>query len=197
MITVSIQAGGRSSRMGENKALKKFKGAPLIQRVIDRVRPIADEIIILSGQPDLFEFLGIPIYPDRVQGFGVLGGIYTALSISKLSYVAPVGCDMPFISAALLAAEIAELESGNADVVIPESSNGLEPLHAVYRRETCLVPVENAISSGDLRIVSWFDQVKVRIFTIAEIQKIDPSPNIFMNVNTPEDFQRAERIASI
>lgn len=195
MISVSIQAGGRSKRMGENKALKNFLGVPLIQRIFERVKPIAEEINILSLQPDLFKFLGVPVYSDLYQGVGLIGGIFTAIKISNLDYVAPVGCDMPFLSIALFTAEIAEMVSSDVDVIIPESASGLEPLHAIYRRETCLLPIEKAILSGEYRIVSWFDQVKVKVLSSNDVQKIDPSPNIFMNLNTPDEFQRAEQIA--
>ena len=195
MITISIQAGGRSVRMGENKAVKKFLGVPLIQRVVDRVKPVAGEMNIITADPDPFRFLGLPAYPDRYTGRGLLGGIFTALSVSNLEYVAPVGCDMPFLSAALITAEMARLEAAQADVVIPETARGLEPLHAVYRRDTCLAPAEKAILDGEWRVISWFQQVKVVVLNASEVYEIDSSPYLFMNLNTPEEFEAAEEIA--
>ena len=181
--------------MGENKALKKFLDVPLIQRVVNRVKPVAGEMNLITTEPDLFRFLGLSAYPDRYAGRGLLGGIFTALSVSNLEYVAPVGCDMPFLSAALFAAEIARMESDQADVVIPETARGLEPLHAVYRRQTCLAPAENAILAGELRVISWFHQVRVVVLNASEVHEIDPSPYLFMNLNTPEEFAAAEEIA--
>jgi len=195
MISVSIQAGGRSKRMGENKALMNFLGAPLIQRVAERIKPVADEMNIITAEPALFDFLGIPIFPDRYPGCGVLGGILTALSVTNLEFVAPIGCDMPFISPVLLAAEIATMEATGADVVIPKTQRGVEPLHAVYRSYACLPAVENAVFSGERRIISWFQNVNVVVLTEPELFRIDPSPYSFMNLNTPEEFQQAESIA--
>ena len=161
-----------------------------------RVQPLAGEIHVIADQPDFFAYLNVPIFQDIRIGSGVLGGVYTAFSCSTLEYVAPVGCDMPFLSAALYRSEIDLLERSGADVVIPESFKGLEPLHAVYRRKSCLYPVENALLSGEKKIISWFEQVNVIILSPSEICSIDPSPHIFFNLNNPDEFQQAEQIAA-
>src|ERR1051325_5119992 len=98
MLTVCIQAGGQSSRMGEDKALKTFLGRPLIQRVIDRLAPIADELIVTTNHPDDYRFLGLK------PGRGALGGLYTAIASGSNPLVAVVACDMPFASPELLEA---------------------------------------------------------------------------------------------
>jgi molybdopterin-guanine dinucleotide biosynthesis protein A len=111
--------------MGQNKALIFFAGRPLIQRVVERVRPIASELLIISNDRTAFEFLDLPIIPDRIPGQGALSGLFTSLSASTHPFVAPVACDMPFINSALLQAELDLLLTSKADVVIPESTNGL------------------------------------------------------------------------
>ena len=177
--------------MGQNKALMPFHGIPLIQRVAERVIPVAAEVnIISSNEPD-YRFLNLPVIPDRIPGKGVFGGIYTALLVSGFPFVAPVGCDLPFISATLLQAELNLIIDCGADVVIPESQNGLEPLHAIYRQTTCLPLVERALHAGDNRIVSWFDDAVIRIFSRSEIIAVDPNPLIFLNLNRPEEFKQA------
>src|SRR5512141_666268 len=104
MLSVVVQAGGESTRMGENKALKPFLGRPLIQRVVERLAPIADEVLITTNQPDQFAFLKVPLFPDQRPGRGALGGLHTAIASAHEPYVAVVACDMPFASAQLLQA---------------------------------------------------------------------------------------------
>ena len=96
-ISVVIQAGGESRRMGQNKALLPFKGQLLIERVISRIKVISEEVLVTSNEPDLFDFLGIPICSDLITGKGALGGLFTAFSIAHTPLVAVVACDMPFV----------------------------------------------------------------------------------------------------
>ncbi len=189
--SVCIQAGGQSRRMGENKALMLFAGQLLIQRVIERVRPLAAELIVISNEPDLFAFLGVPVIPDQIPGRGALSGLYTALHAARHPLVATVACDMPFVNPDLLLAELDLLISSNSDVIIPESTEGLEPLHAVYRREVCLPFVHEALFQNNHRLIGWFERVKVQVMTVAEVNGYDPDHSAFINVNTPDDFQQA------
>jgi molybdopterin-guanine dinucleotide biosynthesis protein A len=196
MLSVVVQAGGQSKRMGENKALKPFLGRPLIERVVKRLESIADELLITANEDGAFDFLGIRREPDVRPGLGPLGGLYTALSAAKFPAVAVVACDMPFTSAPLLVASAGILVQEDADVVIAESPEGFEPLHAVYRRATCLPAIEAAVDSGKLRMISWFPRVRVRRLTAAELDRYDPDRLAFWNLNTPEEFAEAERRAS-
>lgn len=180
--------------MGEDKALKTFLGRPLIQRVIDRLSPIADELIVTTNRPSDYTFLHLPLFPDLKPGRGALGGLYTAIASAQHPLVAVVACDMPFASASLLGAASTLLMEG-VDVVIPKSEEGYEPVHAVYRRETCLPAIESAIAADQWRVISWFPQVKVRVLTPEEIKQYDPAGLAFWNVNTPEEFSTAEQIA--
>jgi molybdopterin-guanine dinucleotide biosynthesis protein A len=205
MLTVCIQAGGQSSRMGEDKALKAFLGRPLIRRVVERLSPIADELIVTTNSPDDYRFLNLPLFPDLKPGRGALGGLYTAIASASQPIVAVAACDMPFASAALFEAMSRLLVEEEADVVIPraapraeragKSDEGYEPIHAVYRRATCLPAIESAIDADQWKVISWFPQVKVRVLTPEEIKRYDPSGLAFWNVNTPEEFSKAEEIA--
>jgi molybdopterin-guanine dinucleotide biosynthesis protein A len=195
MLTVCIQAGGQSSRMGEDKALKAFLGRPLIERVVQRLSPIADEVIVTTNHPERYTFLNVPLFPDLKPGRGALGGLYTAIAAAKHPLVAVAACDMPFASASLLEAASRLLAQEEVDVVIPRSEEGYEPLHAIYRRETCLPAIEAAIDADQWRVIAWFPQVKVRVLTSDEIRQYDPSGLAFWNVNTPEEFSKAETIA--
>jgi molybdopterin-guanine dinucleotide biosynthesis protein A len=196
MLTVSIQAGGQSSRMGQDKALMPFLGQPLIQRLIGRMQPAADEIIVTTNQPAAYAFLGLPLYPDRVPGRGALGGLYTALSAAKNPLVAVIACDMPFANPQLLRYQAGLLEAEDVDVVIPVSAAGSEPLHCLYRRATCLPAIQWALENDLWKLIAWFPRVKVREVTQTELRQQDPLGLAFSNVNTPDEFAKAEALAA-
>ncbi|HMZ42516.1 MAG TPA: molybdenum cofactor guanylyltransferase, partial [Anaerolineales bacterium] len=194
--TVVIQAGGMSSRMGEDKALKPFLGRPLIQRVIDRLAPIADEVIVTTNRPDEYAFLGLRLIADLKPGRGALGGLYTAVASAAFSQVAVVACDMPFASDVLFEGARRLMVEEDADVVIAKTDEGYEPFHALYRRETCLPAIEAAIEADQWKVISWFSKVKVRELLPQEVKAFDPSGLCFWNLNTPEEFAEAEKRAS-
>jgi len=196
MLTVVIQAGGMSARMGEDKALKPFLGRPLIQRVIDRLTPIADELIVTTNRPAEYEFLKLRLVSDLKPGRGALGGLYTAIASATSPLVAVVACDMPFASTIFFEGALRLMVEEEADVVIAKTDEGYEPLHALYRRETCLPAIESAIDADQWKVISWFSQVKVRTLTTDEVKAFDPSGLCFWNLNTPEEFIEAEKRAS-
>ncbi len=189
--------------MGEDKALKPFLGRPLIQRVVDRLQLIADELIMTTNRPDDYSFINTSIgsvhrlrlISDLKPGRGALGGLYTAIASATHPIVAVVACDMPFANAKLFEAMVNLLVENEADVVIAKTENGYEPLHAVYRRTTCLPAIEAAIDADKWKVIAWFPDVKVRILTSDEINLYDPSGLAFWNVNTPEEFKNAEESA--
>ena len=181
--------------MGQDKALMPFLGRPLVQCVVDRLAPIADEMLVTTNTPDDYRFLDLPLFPDLKPGRGALGGLYTALSSATHQAVAVVACDMPFASATLIEAAHRLLVEEDADVIIPDSGGGLEPMHAIYRRETCLPAIESAIDADKWRLISWFPKVNVRILLPDEIKTYDPSGLAFWNLNTPEEFAEAEDVA--
>jgi molybdopterin-guanine dinucleotide biosynthesis protein A len=195
MISIVVQAGGESRRMGRDKGLVDFLGEPLIQRVIARVCSIADEIIVTTNKPKDYRFLNLPLQPDIIPNRGALGGLYTALHAASHSVVGVIACDMPFVNSDLLKHLFREMEQSHADIVIPRSKNGLEPLHAVYRRETCLPHIREAIKDDKWRVDSWFAKVERRIILPDEITLYDPDFLSFLNVNTPEELQIAEKLA--
>jgi len=196
MITLSIQAGGESRRMGRDKALMPFLGRPLILQVMERLAAFADEVIITTNQPADYTFLGLPLFADLQPGRGALGGLYTAINAAKHPLVAVVACDMPFASRALFEYERDLLVESGADVVISSTAEGLEPLHAVYRRATCLPAIQDALAAGEWKLIAWFPNLKVRTLTPEETARHDPQGLAFLNLNTSEDFRQAERLAA-
>ena len=197
MFSLVIQAGGQSARMGEDKALKPFLGRPLIQRVIDRLAHLANEVLVTTNHPEDYTFLGLRLVSDLAPGRGALGGLYTALASAASPIVAVAACDMPFASASLLEAAARLLVQEEADVVIPKTDEGYEPFHAVYRRATCVPAIQSAIQADRWKVIAWFPSVKVRELTMGEVTRLDPSGLAFWNVNTPEEFAEAERLARL
>ena len=195
MLTLAILAGGKSQRMGQDKAIMPFRGEALVRRVLDRLARLAAEVIVIAPGSQEYLSLGIKNVPDRLPGRGPLGGLYTALFAAAHPAVAVVACDMPFANADLLAHQCDLLFSNNMDVVVPSSERGLEPLHAIFRRETCLPAVQEALDSGEQRLISWFPRVKVLFLTPEETNTFDPRGLWFLNVNTPDELARAEKIA--
>ena len=195
MLTIVIQAGGGSTRMGQDKALVPFLGIPLIQRVFERVAGLGNEILVTTNRPEAFTFLKAHLVPDLLPGSGALGGLYTALSAAGFPLVAVVACDMPFVNAGLLAALRDRLIETGCDAAIPRSPSGVEPFHAVYRGETCLPLVKASLESGLHRVDSWFAGARVEYFSPAEVQRFDPRQTAFLNVNTPAELLLAEELA--
>ena len=198
-ITVVIQAGGESRRMGQSKALVKFAGRPLICRMVERLSPVADELVITTNEAERLAFLaeeypelGIRLTPDLHAFRGALPGLHTALEAATNPFVAVVACDMLFASPRLVVAEALAMKESGADVVVPVNKHGFEPFHALYRRSGCLPAVREVIESGDKRAQSFFDRVNVREFTQSEVLVAEPMGGCFINANTPEDLRALE-----
>jgi molybdenum cofactor guanylyltransferase len=191
MISVVIQAGGGSRRMGKDKGLVLLAGRPMVHHVIDRVRPLGSEVWITTNRPDAYAFLGVPMASDAQPGQGALAGLRTALQAARGDTVLVVACDMPFLQPALLQHLLDR--AGEADIVIPRRNGEYEPLHAVYQRR-CLLAVEAALARGDSRMISFFPDVRLLSIEPSELNRFDPDGLSFFNVNTPDDLAEAERL---
>lgn len=194
-ISLVIQAGGKSSRMGESKVLMPFLGVPLIQRVFERTNEIAQEVLIVSNDPEELEFMDVKLVSDSIPGKGAIGGLFTALDKASSELVAVVACDLPFVSAAILKEGARLLDLTGADVAIPRVNGDFyEPLHAVYRRQTCKTAILQAIQADQRRLISWFASVQVLEMDEELCKQLDPDGLAFFNINNKEDFLLAEQI---
>lgn len=193
-VTGVVQAGGRSVRMGGSpKALLSLGGQRLIDRVIEVLRAVTREVLVVTNTPDLYAGLGLPMVPDVFPEGGALGGIYAGLCAAPGEAAFTVACDMPFLSPAV--ARLVVDRAGEADVVIPRVGGQWETLHACYAR-SCLGPMERRLRAGQLKITGFFEEVRVLAIAEAEIARLAPPELVFMNVNTPEDLARARRLAA-
>ena len=198
-ISVVIQAGGESRRMGQSKALVPFAGRPLICRLVERLAPVADELIITTNEGEKLAFLDelypelhIKRVPDLHDYRGALPGIHTALEAASHPYVAIVACDMLFASPRLIVAEALALKEASADIVVPVNKHGYEPFHALYSRDGCLPAVRELLESNDKRAQSFFDRVTTREFTQSEVLAAEPMGGCFINANTPDELRHIE-----
>ena len=164
-VTVVIQAGGESRRMGQSKATVPFGGRPMICRLIERLSPAADELVITTNEAERLQFvhemypdLTIRLVKDEYEYRGALPGLYTAIKSATSPYVAVVACDMVLASASLVRGEAIEMNEKGTDVVVPVNKHGFEPFHALYRKETCLPAIKQRLEEGNKRAQSFFDR---------------------------------------
>jgi molybdenum cofactor guanylyltransferase len=184
-MTGIILSGGKSLRMGENKAFIEIEGVPIIRRIDALFKELFQEVVIVTNEKELFTNLGSKIYTDLLPDKGALGGLYTGLSFSNFHYSFCVACDMPFIKKSLVEYLIKNVE--DADVIVPKTNDGLQPLHAVYSKN-CLNPIKKIIERGKYKILDFYDMVKVRIVEEDNFSFLDPIGESFINVNTPEEL---------
>ena len=187
-ITTVIMAGGKSSRMGADKAFVPLLGKPLIEHVLESVGGLGDEQIIITNRPDRFHYLGLPLYSDIYQGFGPLGGLHAALAHATHPHLLVVACDMPWLNRDLLGHMISI--RATADAVVPRWTKFPEPLHAIYSK-ACLEPVTASLQARTLKLIAFYSQVQVRYLDREIMETFDASGRSFANINTPGDLLEA------
>jgi len=192
-ITGVIQAGGRSTRMGgEPKALLELGGKRIVERVVDVLAGVLDELLVVTNTPERYEFLGLLMVPDRYPDGGALGGIFTGLDAAGGEAAFNVACDMPFLHPDVVRLVLAR--AGEADVVIPRVDGQYETMHALYAK-ACLAPMEARLRAGQLKITGFFPDVRVLDITADAVARHRAPQIAFMNVNTPDELARARALA--
>jgi len=194
-ISCVILGGGRSLRLGRDKAQERVNGKSLLERVVSTLIAFkSDIIIVISKEQTLSEFEDHPelrVATDIYPGKGPLGGIYTALRMSNSFYNLVVACDMPFLNQDLLHYMISLAE--DSDLVVPRLGSMVEPLHAVYS-QNCLAPLEHMLKHGKLMVTELFSLVKVRYVEAEEINRFDPHHLSFFNINTRANLEKAREL---
>ena len=200
-VTVAIQAGGESKRMGRSKATVPFAGRPLMVRMVERLAPVADELIITTNEPENLAFLfeefpeyDIKLVTDATDVRGAVPGLYTAVNAASNPFVAVVACDMVFASPRLIVAEAIVMEETRADVVVPVNKHGFEPFHSVYRRKTCLPELEELVKMGNKRAQALYERVNVYEMSRAQVLAVEPMGGCFLNANTPDELHALEKL---
>ena len=186
-ISLALLAGGRSTRMGEDKAFAPFENGTLLEWMRDRTAPLFSHVYVVAKEPSRFENLGLPVINDALPEGGSAVGVYTAVLASPTERVLCLACDMPFVTARVLWA-LAELSTGY-DVFVPRHGGYLQPLCAVYGKGT-VSAYRDFIASGGRRIFDIYPDLNTGYLDMdpAEFGDVD---ELFLNVNTPEELDAA------
>jgi molybdopterin-guanine dinucleotide biosynthesis protein A len=207
-----LLAGGKSSRMGRDKALLELSGAPMIQRTADLLAALVAKTTLVisasqSSNPDNatntngtnpYSSFGLPLLVDSWPSFGPLGGIATALANAQSKWCLILACDMPFLTKdwlTFLLSQSAQIEieaPKPIDVIIPETTRGLEPLCAIYR-STCAPLLAAALDRGVRKVTDALSDLNLHRITEKEWRKFSPDRNLFGNLNTWQDYLEAQQ----
>jgi molybdopterin-guanine dinucleotide biosynthesis protein A len=188
-----LLAGGKSSRMGTNKALLDFRGQTLFDRALSMLRSVCPDVVVVGGIAPLPD--SPPVIADLYPGCGPLAGIHAALKHSSADLNLMLAVDMPFVSPHLLRFLLSVAENSDALVTVPRTAKGFQPLCAVYRREFLEIAEAN-LQAGKYKIDAAFSAIPLRIIDGSELSAAGFSEKDFLNVNTPEDLRAAEGLPS-
>ena len=178
-ISGAIMAGGRSRRLGVNKAFLQIQGRPVIERVLETISSLVSPVRIITNSPGEYQYLGAEVAADIRPGCGPLSGIHTALSLSPTEYVLVVSCDLPLLTADSLRPLLSEYPG--FDITMYKHTL-FEPLCAIYRR-TCLPALEELIDHGEYRIIDLFPALTAKIIRVENTEA-------FQSINTQEDYEQ-------
>ncbi len=193
IFSVAILAGGRGRRLGgRSKASLDVGGRSILARQLSVAREITPHILVVTADDSDIQGADVPIVRDHFSGAGALGGLYTALKESPADQTVVVAADMPFLTSAFLLS-LATLGT-LAQAVVPRNARGLHPLCASYRRDAA-DHLAACIKAGALGVTDAIRGLDVREMTIDELAPYDPDGLLLLNVNTPEDYERAREAA--
>jgi molybdenum cofactor guanylyltransferase len=196
-----VLAGGASRRFGHDKALVEFDGEPLIARLVRILRLATAAPVRIVGDAAKYSQIGAECIADRWPGEGPLGGIITALEASDPaatpdSWSLIIGCDMPFLTSEWLQHVAERAVASRAEVVVPESNYGLEPLCACWRA-TAAPALSDAFDGGVRRVTEAMKQLSMEVLDAADWKRFDNFDRLFWNMNTPTDYQEAIRMLKV
>lgn len=197
-----VLAGGRSSRLGEDKRRLRLwgeDGPTLLERTVALVGSLCADVVVVLNDPAAWPDLPARLVGDQYPDGGALGGIYSGLAATAEPYALVVACDMPLLSRPLLAAMLARPR--DYDALVPRSPTpgaarnqlDAEPLHAIYAK-ACLEPMRATIESGRRQIAAFFPLVRVAYLEPEELRRYDPAGYSFLNINTVEQMADARRL---
>lgn len=192
-VCAAILAGGKSSRMGANKALLELNGKKVIEHVVAAVQRVADEVMLITNTPEEFAFLKLPMFRDEIAGIGPLGGIFTALQKCGTSHCLIVACDLPFLSEPLL--RFLSENAGSDAVFAIDAGKGVEPLCAVYSK-ACLPTIARQMAQKQYKVADLLAKVQARVVRFDASYSFY-SAHLFYNVNTPEELRRAGEMMAV
>jgi len=192
-----VLAGGASSRFGQDKALIEVGGKPMLARMCELLRGVVDEVNVVAP-PEKYLSIGVKSVADLWPGEGPLGGIVTALlntekSDPRFARNLILSCDMPFLTREWLAYLAERALKSVAQVVLPQSAHGPEPLCACYRTDAG--PALRAMFERRVRkVTDALKQVKTEVLDATDWKRFDSAGRLFWNMNTAADFEEVRRV---
>lgn len=189
-----ILAGGKSRRMGSDKAFMEVGQAGMIQLVAAELQKVFKEILIAGGSEETGRRLGLTVVADLIPGGGPLSGIHAALKTSSHNKCLVVPCDMPFLKAEMAALMVSFAEG--YDVTVPTDGTYFQPLFAVYDKN-CINAIEHALQAGRYKVVDFYPQVSVNYVNENYLRELADTGRAFFNVNTPSDLLQARAMAQL
>ena len=190
-MTGIILAGGKNSRMGTNKAFLKIDGIRLINNILAVYKNIFSEIIIVTNDPLSYtEFSDSIVVTDIYKEKGALGGIYTGLFYATYDYSFVAACDMPFLNEDFIIYLTGQI--GKHDIIVPELSEGFQPLHAIYSRN-CLSHIKKLLIADKFKITGFYKEVRLLSIPEEKIKPFNKDGHLFLNVNTWKDLEKEQQ----
>ena len=193
-----ILVGGASRRMGQDKAQLRLGPNTVLQRVAAELAVAAGSVTLVGARQEYPE-VQLPNVPDIHEEWGAMGGIHAALSAAETDWIIVIACDLPFVTQDLferLKSFADESPKESIDSIVPLQADGRpQPVCALYRRETCLPEIERLVSAGEHTPRALLANVRTRYVQFPELTDLSGAENFFLNLNTPEDFERAKWLA--
>ena len=189
-VTGVLLAGGKSTRMGQDKRFLSIGGQTLLERGLCAMCALFQRVCVVIAQDSLSPPTQVPVFRDVVPDCGSLGGLYTGLREASTSYIFVAACDMPFLNVNLVKHMVGLKEE--ADIVVASWKTRLQPTHAIYSKR-CMASFEDMIRRQEVKIQDIFQHpsLNVRFMTENEVRQIDPEGHSFININNPADLDAA------
>lgn len=185
--TAAILAGGKSTRMGTEKALLRLEGKPLVVRQVELLQAAFASVLVVTNSDATRQALtGVRTVSDLLDNQGPIGGLHAALKSAVTEWVFVVGCDMPFVSLGL-ARHLYELREGY-DLVAPLSEKLIETMHTFYSQR-CTEAIERQVARGQRKLIRFFDDLRVLQVPVEVSRVFDENLRMFVNVNTPDEYE--------
>lgn len=187
----AILAGGESRRMGRDKAWLKLGSQSIVENLVQCLKPLFVRLRIIANFDERLASLGVPVQPDLRPRLGPLGGIHAALKTAQAHSLFIIGCDFPFVNASFVRG-LASFREGY-DAVVPRPKHRPLPVCAFYTLR-CMPAIEASLERNELKTTAFLDEVHVRWVEDLELERLDPKGLSLTNLNTPEDYKRAQEI---
>jgi molybdopterin-guanine dinucleotide biosynthesis protein A len=189
-----ILSGGHNSRMdGKNKAFLKIGSKSILDRIIETITPLFDEVLMVTREPELYQGYALSIVEDIIQSRSSLTGIHAGLVQARSPFTFVVPCDVPFLRRELVISLLSQLKPA-LDVIVPTQGKYFQPLCAIYSKR-CIPPIEEQLLHNDFKIFNFFDKINLKTIPVETFRAFDPDLQSFFNVNTPAAYEEAQKIA--